>query len=63
MSIIFRMQAKVQLYRALPAHCLLHAIPDTWGALECPSWFRSSCIGLGHAVHNLYLFILPRQII
>lgn len=39
--------------------CLFHGILETWGALECHSWFRSSCIGLRHAVHKLYLLILP----
>lgn len=39
-------------------------VPAPWnpGNMESTgvkSWFRISCIGLGHAVHDLYLFILP----
>lgn len=45
----------------LSAQCLLHAILETQGALESPSCLRSSCVGLGHAVHNLSLLGLPLQ--
>lgn len=43
------------------AQRLLRAVLEIQGALESLSWLRSSCIGLGHAGHNLSLLDLPLQ--